>query len=293
MTRRSWLAGSAAFTVLAACGRSEGPGSTSSRLQLEPGGDEPVLIAGFAYGGNYLVTGTPQRMTFLVGLGGTPITETPPELEFRLSLDDRVIGDAVVVARHDDGVPIPYFPLQVTFDAPGLYTATVDIDGTAATQTFQVDEPATVALVQPGAALPALETPTDVDHRGVEPICTREPTCSLHTQTLADALGSGRPVAFLVATPEFCQTATCGPVLDLLLEAVPAHAEVQFVHAEVYRDAAAVGNVSNAQIAPAVEDLGLTFEPSLFVADTAGTVRARLDNVYDRVELQQALASVS
>jgi hypothetical protein len=46
-------------------------------------------------------------------------------------------------------------------------------------------------------------------------------------------------------------------------------------------------------VAPAVDDLGLTFEPSLFVTDGGGSVTARLDNVYDRVELEQALRWVS
>jgi hypothetical protein len=252
-----------------------------------------VLIAAFAYGGNYLVTGVAQRLTFLVGVGGAPVDDPPDELEIRLSREDRTVGEPVTVEVHRDGVPVPYFPLVSTFAEPGLYTATVEIDGSTATQTFQVSEPDEVLLVQPGAALPAVETPTSVDHRGVEPVCTREPACPFHDRTVAEGLTSGQPLALLVATPAFCQTAVCGPVLDLLMEAAPAHAGVQFVHGEVYRDAAAVGNVANAAVAPVVDALGLTFEPSLFVADAGGNVVARLDNVYDRVELREALALVS
>jgi hypothetical protein len=282
-----------AFTVLAACGSGNGSRSGSSVLQLGPGGDDPVLIAGSAYGGNYLVTGTTQRLTFLVGVGGAPTDEAPDELVFQLSRDDNDVGDPISVGVHRDGVPVPYFPLVTTFGEPGLYTATVEIDGTPATQSFQVSEPGDVLLVQPGAALPSIETPTVTDHRGVEPICTRDPECAFHDLTVTEALASAGPLALLVATPEFCQTAVCGPVLDLLIEAAPAHPAVQFVHAEVYEDAAAVGNVSTATVAPVVNDLGLTFEPSLFVVDGAGKVVARLDNVYDRVELGQALALVS
>jgi hypothetical protein len=51
--------------------------------------------------------------------------------------------------------------------------------------------------------------------------------------------------------------------------------------------------VNNATLAPIIDTYGLTFEPSLFVADATGTVRTRLDNVYDRTELRDALASVS
>ncbi len=138
-----------------------------------------------------------------------------------------------------------------------------------------------------------VDTPTVDDHRGVEPICTDSPQCPLHSQTLTTALTTGKPVALLVGTPAYCQTGLCGPVLKLLLEAVPDHPEMEFVHAEVYTNAPAVGDINQATTAPIIDAYGLTFEPSLFVADATGTIRTRLDNVYDRAELRDALASVS
>lgn len=293
VSRRSVLVGGAALALLAACTKSTEDSSSTSRLSLAPDGDARVLIANFAYGGNYLITGAPQRMTFLVGVGGAPTTDAPPELSFQLSKDGDDVGDPIVVAAHSDGVPVPYFPLRTTFDDAGLWTATTEIDGAPATQTFQVSEPGEVALVQPGAAMKPLDTPTVDDHRGVEPICTDTPECPLHSQTLTAALATGMPVALLVGTPAYCQTGLCGPVLTLLVEEAPNHPDIQFVHAEVYKDAQAVGDVSSATLAPIIDTYGLTFEPSLFVADATGKVRTRLDNVYDRAELRDALASVS
>jgi hypothetical protein len=53
-----------------------------------------------------------------------------------------------------------------------------------------------------------LETPTVADLKGVELLCTRTPNaCPLHDVTLKDALAANTPVAFLIATPKFCQTA--------------------------------------------------------------------------------------
>lgn len=294
ISRRTVLAGSAALAVLAACGKSSSDDSPSaSRLSLEPGGDARVLIANFAYGGNYLITGTPQRMPFLIGVGGAPTTDAPSELSLQLSLDGADVGEPIVVPAHTDGVPLPYFPLQTTFEQPGLYTVTTEIDGAPATQALQVSPPDEVALVQPGQPMRPFDTPTVDDHRGVEPICTDEPQCPLHSQTLTAALASGQPVAFLVGTPAYCQTGLCGPVLDLLVEEAPNHPNMQFVHAEVYADAQATGDVNTAQLAPIVDAYALTFEPSLFVADATGTIVARLDNVYDRTELRQALALAS
>ena len=59
----------------------------------------------------------------------------------------------------------------------------------------------------------------------------------------------------------------------------------QVVHAEVYTDPDGGSDPATGGLADAVDAYGLTFEPSLFVADADGTIVERLDNVFDRVEL--------
>ena len=55
-----------------------------------------------------------------------------------------------------------------------------------------------------GTALPALETPTVDDHRGVGPYCSRPPDpCPLHDLTLVEALQQGVPVAFVVGADRY------------------------------------------------------------------------------------------
>ena len=51
---------------------------------------------------------------------------------------------------------------------------------------------------------------------GVNPICTREPACPLHTSRCPTSSAPGKPVAALFATPALCQSQYCGPVLDEL-----------------------------------------------------------------------------
>jgi hypothetical protein len=85
----------------------------------------------------------------------------------------------------------------------------------------------------------------------------------------------------------------CGPVLDLVMEQVGAFPSVRFVHAEVYRDPNNGADPAAAGLAPVVDAYGLSFEPSLFVARADGTIAARLDNVFDRVELAAALTAAT
>jgi hypothetical protein len=44
---------------------------------------------------------------------------------------------------------------------------------------------------------------------------------------------------------------------------------------------------------PTVDALGLTFEPSLFLAAPDGTVTDRLDSIFDGAELDEALARLA
>lgn len=293
-SRRALLtgaAGAAGLALLAACGAApDGADGARGSIDLVEGEGGRALVAGFAFQGGYLVAGAPQRLTFLVaGADGAPAVDVPDALTFTLSADGRPLGEPVTVPRHGDGVPVPYFPLVTTFAAPGTVTATVELDGAPTEQSFVVSDAAEVTLVQPGSELPAVDTPTVTDARGVDPICTREPACPLHEGTVTDARAEGRPIALLVASPAFCPTGLCGPVLDLLVEQVESYPDVRFLHAEVYRDPLGATDPAEAGVAPVVEALGLTFEPSLFVTDGTGTVRARLDNLYDRTELRAAL----
>jgi hypothetical protein len=284
-------AGAAGLALLTACGSTPDPddGARGS-IDLVRGDGGRALVAGFAFEGDYLIAGAPQRLTFLVaGADGAPTADVPDALTFSLSADGRPLGGPVTVPRHGDGAPVPYYPLTTTFAAPGTVTATVELDGAPAQQSFLVSDAAEVTLVQPGADLPAVDTPTTTDARGVDPICTREPACALHDVTLTEARGEGRPIALLVGSPAFCPPGLCGPVLDLLVEQVASYPDVRFLHAEVYRDPVGTADPAEAGPAPVVGALGLTFEPSLFVTDRAGSVRSRLDNVYDRTELRAAL----
>ena len=105
--------------------------------------------------------------------------------------------------------------------------------------------------------------------------------------TLTEALVAAKPVAYLVGTPAHCQTAICGPVLDLLIAEADTFPNITFVHAEVYADEAAT------VIAPAVDTLGLQYEPLLFLTGADGIVRHRLDVIYDIAELREKLTDVA
>lgn len=302
VSRRSFLAGGAAASLLVACGGSSSAAPTSG----------PVLVNLFSTD-RVLAAGRPQRVPFGVVSDGTIQLADDAELgvTVRVAGGD-VIDNLTVRARivdHDHGAAevdpdhqhadlLRYFPLRVAFPQPGIYDLEVDFGGgRISSLPVQAFDPAEVVVPQPGDRMPRIDTPTTARPDGIDPLCTLAPDpCPLHQLSVAEVLDSGRPLALLVATPALCQTAYCGPVLNTLLTAAPRYPDVVAVHLEVYANAADVrGNYTdpNLTVAQPVLDLGLAFEPSLFLVDGSGRIVDRIDNLFDATELDAALTALA
>lgn len=282
---------------LAACGGGGDDGSVAldgSDGASEPDSSDRVLVL-MADSASSLVVGEPGRLPLGVGdASGALVTDAPATLTFRIEDEDGAeVESGIEVARRDVGLPRAYYPLTFTTPAAGFYRAVTEVDGRPVDAAFQVAEPDTVVVPVPGQPLPPTPTPTVADARGVEPICTQEPACPLHDVDLEAVLGA-EPVAVLVSTPAFCQTAICGPVLDLFVAARDDHPDVTFIHVEVYESAAEVeADGTRAALAPALRAWNLPYEPALFLVGADGTVAERLDVIYDADELDEALTRLT
>jgi hypothetical protein len=214
-------------------------------------------------------------------------------VRFLVKKDGAQVGEPVDVEPHDDGVPRAYLPLRFTFDEPGIYDVVATYGGATLDGTLQVVDRAAIATPMVGDPVPSIASPTTADPLGVSPLCTRDTPCSFHSTSLDTALSSGKPTILLVSTPAYCQTAVCGPILDMLIEEVGVRTDVNVIHSEVYADPASVDDLSQAALAPVPERFGLLFEPALFVIDAAGVVIGRGDLVVDRAEMRELLASLA
>lgn len=300
MSRRRFLAAGGAVAagavLLGACGGGDDDGSDakggSSTTTKDGDSGGGYSLVQFFGGGPQFVAGTTVRAAF--GLadqdGLLELKDTPAELVVQvLDANDKAVADPITVARRSDGVPRPYYPLEVPIATPGFYSAKVAHKGVAADLAFQVNTAEEVTLIKPGDAFPALETPTPGNGQGVDPVCTADPPCALHEVTAAQALTEGKPLAFLVATPAFCQISVCGPVLDVLVAVAKDHPEVRALHAEVYAHPFTDLKV----FAPTPIALNMISEPTLVLVGRDGVVQKRLDTIFDKTELSEALASLS
>lgn len=97
----------------------------------------------------------------------------------------------------------------------------------------------------------------------------------------------GRPQLIVFATPQFCATRMCGPVLDVVETLRPAYGKrIVFTHQEIWDDFA------SQQTYPAVAQWGLRTEPWIFVVDGNGIVRGRFEGLVTVRELEAAVQQV-
>lgn len=158
-----------------------------------------------------------------------------------------VIGPIDLV-YHGEGFERGVYVGRVTFPAKGqwLIYAEATPEGVATTltggTTLQVGHvptaPGREPQPVPGDAAVSTPTPTVENARGVDPICTRKPPCSMHQISLDEALRNAKPTVLTIGTPAFCQTRFCGPVVDSLMkvQAGPLGSKIDFVHIELYAD---------------------------------------------------------
>ncbi len=302
-----FLAGAGALTLAACGGGSGGSKSDASAGSLPTNrvsgsvNDNAIVASRLFDTAALALDGTPQRTVWAFNDGQGYLTDTAPRTvqvtvteQPETDADGQPVGDPNLVLEtevplHGDGLALNYYPVEVVF-ASGrphdfLFRSELgDVTGVAIAGDGAAD------LIHPGMAFPSLATPTMAAPQGVDPVCTRVPEpCPFHDVSLDEALAAGRPVILNVSTPAFCATQiACGPVLELLIdEAGVLPPDTAVIHAEVYQHPTAQDLLPTA---PIIDAVGAWFEPFLFVIDRDGTVLRRLDFLWDRSELDDALA---
>ncbi len=146
----------------------------------------------------------------------------------------------------------------------------------------------------PGEAAVSVATPTVANARGVNPICTAKPRCSMHDVSLDVALKSGKPTVLVIGSPAFCQSRTCGPVVEIIdtVKARTPKGAVNFIHVELYEnntEAPAKGT-----LAPAASKWNITEEPVVYFIKRDGTIVDRfvgatgIDEIADQTRALQS-----
>lgn len=140
-------------------------------------------------------------------------------------------------------------------------------------------------IPRPGQRAPRIHTPTAQDVGGdLSKITTRIPPDSQNKVDYAEALGK-EPIVLLFATPEFCQSRVCGPVVDVAEQAKQEYGDkAAFIHMEIYND-----NDPAQRVRPQVRAFHLPTEPYLFAIDRGGVVRATVEGPFGLKLMHEAV----
>ena len=255
------------------------------------GGPAPLTVVANAPG--TFDVGKPQRL--LVGIVDAETAEflASPDLD----------ATAVLVAPDMSERQVPTEFLWTVPDRVGIYLIreTFDQDGTwwvklrpqGMTESMQAsfvvgnDDP------MPGVGEPAvsIETRTTADHPLDEISSDPDPDPSFYELSLDEALTNGQPTVVVFASPAFCTSQTCGPMLDQVEAVASQHPGVNYLHVEIYENLDAA-SPADLLVSEAVTAWGLPSEPWVFVIDRDGRVSSRFEGALGDGEIEEALAAV-
>ena len=177
---------------------------------------------------------------------------------------------------------------QLTFAWPGPWGLEVRVrQSNGATEVARL-----TVQVRAASSTPALGTPAPRSHNliardvpDVRDIDTSDPPDPrLHQVRIAEAIAQGKPQVIVFATPKFCTSRVCGPVVDVVRLLLPTYSDrVIFTHQEIWQD------VATQRVSPTVEEWRLHSEPWIFVVDGQGIIRAKFEGLTTAREIATVL----
>ena len=282
---------------VAGCGSSTGSSGSAEAgtlgAALARSGPDVALIQGTS---DYAVG--PIRVTFLVidsksrsierphaRVWVGPSLEAPPTTSTRATLEP--IGIPGKSEAASGGVTRIYVA-RFRLSKPGKYTLVAQPDGAKIQGIATLDvrrKPQAPAVGE--RAIPS-RTPTLASANGdVASLTTADPPdVSLLRYSVADSVKAHAPFVLVFATPKFCSSRTCGPVVDVA-QAVQrrfAGSDVRFIHVEVYKD-----NNPAQGFNRWFREWRLPSEPWVFVVGRDGRIKARFEGSVSDAELASSV----
>ena len=227
-----------------------------------------------------------------------------PETDELLASEDRA---ANMTLRDRNGAPIETYPMffvetveerglygaNVFIPEAGTYQVTIDADGlntAGPVGLVTVEDP---SVIQVGEAAPLSVTRTAAEYPDLSVISSDpEPDPEMYRLSVDEAVSNGTPSVVIFATPAWCLSQTCGPLLAQIKSLRADWNGVDFVHVEVFDDIQVATREDLATV-PSVAEWGLPAEPWVFVIDSTGMVTGSFEGAASDTELRAALDAVA
>ena len=280
----------AACFIAAGCGGSssaqeEPDASTLEALWRAPGEDVAIVPGSADFGPGRV------RLTFLVVDGeGRVVTRPTARIWLARALEGRPFAETTArsepigVEGSEPADAEAVFVARLSLKDPGKYWLLAEPVGGKKIQALgNVVVKERTAAPDIGAAAPASETPT-LETASLEQLTTaKAPDRELYRSSVAAARAERVPFVVVFATPAYCTSRTCGPVVDVVSTVRRAHAGsgIRFIHVEIYEDNDPAKGENRW-----VKEWELPSEPWVFVVGPDGKVRDRFEGTVSVRELE-------
>lgn len=231
------------------------------------------------------------RLFTLQGNNGSFVSELALR-KASLSLEGSVHQHADGTQHLHDGPEAAMYTAHVNLTQPDFWGAEVtwSLDGKSQHQRLRFYVRPDTPEPSIGEAAPSSVQKTLRDGIALSDLDTSsEPQQALHQMTIAEAVRSGKVSVIAFATPAFCQTRFCGPVVESVV--VPAWQrygeQVNVLHVEPFDVPAA--RKGSLKPEPVTAEWGLQTEPWIFVLNRDGKVAAKFEGVVGLDELTEAI----
>jgi len=180
------------------------------------------------------------------------------------------------------------YVVHLQVETPGRYWLVAEPVGAKIQALGTLDVKARSDSIAVGAKAPDSATPTLAStHGAVSALTTRvPPDRALLRYSVASSLAAHKPFVVTFATPRFCTSRTCGPVVDVVdyVRRKLAGRGVRFIHVEVFtKNRPALGYNRW------MRQWGLQSEPWTFLVGRNGRVEAKFEGSVSAAELEAAI----
>ena len=283
----------AACFIAAGCGGSssaqeEPDASTLEALWRAPGEDVAVVPGAADFGPGDV------RYPFLVVDGqGRVVTRPTAKIWLARGLKSKpfaettATSESIGVGSTEPGEPTDVFVAHLELPEAGTYWLLAEPVGGRKIQAVGtvVVKTETAAPGVGARAIPS-KTPTLANSTLEQLTTSNTADKELYRSSVADALAAKEPFVLAFATPKYCTSRTCGPVVDVVTDVRRKHEGdgIRFIHVEIYED-----NDPTKGENEWVAEWGLPSEPWVFLVGPDGRIRARFEGTVSVRELDEAV----
>jgi len=190
-----------------------------------------------------------------------------------------------------------FWATNVTFDKAGGWNAQATLSSGGKDTTIKVGFDVSERGFAPkiGDPAPPADNLTLAQDSNMKRLSTDpQPNESFYQLTVAQALDAHKPFVVTFATPLFCQTQFCGPILNNVKAVAPEFAaQANFIHIEPFELDENGNLVTDTQGAPIAaqptNDWHLQTEPWIFIVGADGKISSRFEGSASTDELRAAI----